>query len=45
VHLAKGLLAVGFYQLPLIVGVAAFILMASGAGQVSLDHALFRAKA
>jgi putative oxidoreductase len=45
VHLVKGLLAVGVYQLPLIVGVAAFILMAVGAGQLSLDHALFRAKA
>jgi len=45
VHLVKGLLAVDVYQLPLIVGLAAFILMTVGAGAISLDHALFRGKA
>jgi putative oxidoreductase len=44
VHLVKGLLAVSFYQLPLIVGLAAFILMAVGPGLVSLDYALFGAR-
>ncbi len=44
VHLAKGFLAVDFYQLPLIVGLAAFILMAAGPGVASLDYALFGAK-
>jgi putative oxidoreductase len=45
VHLTQGLLAVNIYQLPLIVGLAAFILMAAGPGVASLDYALFRAKA
>ncbi len=45
VHLAGGLLAVGIYQLPLTVGLAAFILMAVGPGMVSLDYAIFKASA
>jgi len=45
VHLVKGVLAVNVYEFPLALGVAAFTLMALGAGAVSLDRAIFKNKA
>ncbi len=44
VHLAKGIYAVDFYQLPLTLCLAAFALMAVGPGVVSLDYAIFKNK-
>jgi len=46
VHLPQGsILNVGNYQLPLILAVGTFTLMALGAGVISLDYAIFRSKA
>ncbi len=45
VHSAKGLLAVGEYEFPLALAVAGFALATTGAGLISLDHAIFRQKA
>lgn len=46
VHLPQGgLLAVANYQLPLALAVAAFALVACGAGGFSLDYIIFRDKA
>lgn len=42
VHMAKGLLAVYFYQLPLALAIGAFALMTIGGGPVSLDRLIFR---
>lgn len=44
-HSAKGLLAVGEYEFPLALAVAAFALATIGAGKLSLDFAIFRQKA
>lgn len=44
VHLAKGVLAVGYYQFPLILAVAAFALMVMGGGALSVDRAIFGSK-
>jgi putative oxidoreductase len=41
VHLGKGILAVGEYELALIVGLAAFALATTGAGVISLDRIIF----
>jgi putative oxidoreductase len=45
VHLAKGIYAVDFYQLPLTLCLAAFALMAVGPGGFSLDRLIFKGKA
>jgi putative oxidoreductase len=45
VHLGKGVLAVGEYQFPLVLALAAFVLATTGAGIISLDHAIYRDKA
>lgn len=45
VHLGKGVLAVSEYEYPMILCVAAFALATTGAGAVSLDKVIFRAKA
>lgn len=45
VHLPQGgILAVSNYQLPLALAVAAFALVALGAGAISLDYVIFRDK-
>jgi putative oxidoreductase len=45
VHLPQGgLLAVGNYELPLMLAAASFALLAMGAGVISLDYALVRRK-
>ena len=45
VHSAKGIMAVGEYEFPLALAVAAFALASTGAGTISLDYAIFRQKA
>ncbi len=46
VHLPQGgILAMSNYQLPLTLAVAAFALVAVGAGAISLDRAIFKGKA
>ncbi len=45
VHLGKGVLAVKEYELPLALAVGAFTLVATGAGPLSLDRAIFKQKA
>lgn len=45
VHLQHGVLAVADYQLALAVGLGAFTLAALGAGPLSLDRLVFKAKA
>ncbi|HXT72707.1 MAG TPA: DoxX family protein [Candidatus Angelobacter sp.] len=46
VHLPQGgLMAVGNYQFPLALAVAAFALVAVGAGAISLDRAIFKSNA
>ena len=44
-HLGKGILAVGEYEFPLALAVAAFALATTGAGKASFDYAIFREKA
>jgi putative oxidoreductase len=45
VHLPEsGLMGVGGYQLPLALAVGAFALVATGAGAISLDRAIFKDK-
>jgi putative oxidoreductase len=44
VHLAKGVLAVGFYQFPLLLAVASLTLMIIGGGTLSVDRAIFGSK-
>jgi putative oxidoreductase len=45
VHLGKGVFAVNEYQFPLALAVAAFTLVTTGAGVISLDRAIFKGKA
>lgn len=45
VHLGKGIYAVGEYQFPLVLALAAFVLATTGAGVISLDYAIYRDKA
>ena len=45
VHLAGGIFAVHDYEFPLALFVAAFTLMTTGAGTISLDWAIFKGKA
>ncbi|HEV2388980.1 MAG TPA: DoxX family protein [Candidatus Acidoferrales bacterium] len=45
VHMAKGILAVGFYQLPLMLAVGSFALMTMGGGAISLDRVIFKGNA
>lgn len=45
VHLAKGYLAIGEYQFHLVLAAAAFTLATVGAGAISLDRPIFRARA
>jgi len=45
VHSGKGLLAVGAYEFPLVLAVAALALATTGAGKASLDYLIFREKA
>jgi len=45
VHMGKGILAVGEYQFPLVLALAAFVLATTGAGLISLDYAIYREKA
>jgi putative oxidoreductase len=45
VHLGKGILAVNEYEFPLVLALAAFVLVTTGPGLVSLDYAIFRDKA
>jgi putative oxidoreductase len=44
VHMARGLLAVGNYQFPLILAVAAFTLLAIGPGPASGDRLVLKSK-
>ncbi len=44
-HLAADPMAVHGYELPLALAASAFVLATSGAGLISLDHALFRSSA
>lgn len=44
-NFAEGLLAVREYEFPLALAAAAFVLATTGAGKLSLDHAIFRDKA
>jgi putative oxidoreductase len=44
VHLAKGVLAVGFYEFPLLLAVAALTLMVLGGGVLSMDRAIFKSR-
>ena len=45
VHLGKGILAINEYQFPLVLALAAFVLVTTGAGVISLDYAVYRDKA
>lgn len=45
VHLAKGVMEVNEYQFPLALAAAAFALVTTGPGVVSLDQAIFKDKA
>ena len=45
VHMTHGILAVNTYEFPLACGVAAFALMALGAGSVSVDYLIFKGRA
>jgi putative oxidoreductase len=45
VHLSKGILAVNEYEFALALCVAAFALVTTGGGLLSLDYAIFRQKA
>lgn len=44
-NLAEGWRSVPDYELPLVLGLAALVLAATGAGKISLDWAIFRDKA
>ena len=44
VHLPRGIFAVGQYQLPLILCVAAFTLLVIGGGALSADRVVFKSK-
>lgn len=43
-HLGKGVLAVREYEFPLVLAAAAFVLVTTGAGAVSVDRILFKDK-
>jgi putative oxidoreductase len=45
VHLTEGVIGLNEYQFPLALAVGAFTLVATGAGFLSLDHAIFKQKA